>query len=239
MPTLGMIGGIGPESTLEYYRLLVARYREQERDHRYPSILLTSIDMKRLRDFIEADRWTEVTRYLLGELGKLARAGADFALIAANTPHYIFNDLERQSPIPLISIVVAARRAVQRLGLQKVGLFGTRFTMQARFYPDEFEKAGITLVLPDPEDQDYIHRKYMDELVEGVFPAETREQLLAIADKMRHQREIQGLILGGTELPLILNESEYAGLPMLDTTRLHVEEAVARMLEPGISRASA
>ena len=230
--TLGIIGGIGPESTIEYYRLLVARYRERAENRHYPSILINSIDMKRMRDLIEADQWPRVTEYLAAELRKLAQAGADFALLAANTPHNIFEELERRSPIPLISIVAATRRAAQRLGLRKVALFGTRFTMQARFYPDEFEPAGIALVLPEPEDQDYIHRKYMDELVEGVFLAETRACLLAIADKLRKQHAIEGLVLGGTELPLLLKEPEHQGLRLLDTTRLHVEEAVARMLEP-------
>ncbi len=237
MKTLGIIGGIGPESTIEYYRLLVTRYRAQTDDRRYPSILLNSIDMKRMRDFIEADRWPEVIRYLAAELRKLAQGGADFGLIAANTPHKIFGELERESPIPLLSIVAAARRAAQRLGLRRVGLFGTRFTMESRFYPDDFEPAGITLVLPEPEDRACIHRKYMDELVEGVFLDETREHLLQIANRLRQEQGIEGLVLAGTELPLLLKEPNYQGLPFLDTTKLHVEEAVAGMLEPVSSTA--
>jgi aspartate racemase len=229
---LGIIGGIGPESTIEYYRLLVARYRAKSNDRHYPLILLNSIDMKRMRDFFEAGQWAEVTEYLLAAIHLLARAGADFGLMAANTPHNVFRELEPRSPIPLISIVAATRRAAQGLGLRKVGLFGTRFTMQARFYSEDLERAGISLVLPEPKDRDYIHQKYMDELVEGVFLPETRAQLLRIVDKLRRQAGIEGLILGGTELSLILTEPNYQGLPLLDTTKIHVEEAVAQMLQP-------
>jgi aspartate racemase len=231
MKTLGIIGGIGPESTIEYYRLLIGRYREQAKDRHYPSMVLNSIDLQRLRDWFDAGQWSRVTEYLVAELKRLAQAGADFALLAANTPHIVFDDVQRQSPLHLLSIVAAARREAQRLGLRKLGLFGTGFTMQARFYPDEFEKAGLTIVLPEPDAQAYIHRKYMDELVEGVFLPETRDQLLKIVDHLRQQQGIQGLILGGTELPLILKGPEHDGLPLLDTTRLHVEEAVARLLE--------
>ena len=124
----------------------------------------------------------------------------------------------------------ATCRAAQALGLKRVGLFGTRFTMQARFYPEVFGRAGITVVMPDPDDQDFIHDRYMSELVEGVFRAETRERLLAIGDGMTERDGIQGLILGGTELPFILRDIADRKIPYLDTTRIHVEEVVAQML---------
>jgi len=121
-------------------------------------------------------------------------------------------------------------RATQALGLNRVGLFGTRFTMQARFYPEVFSRQGIVLVVPDPDDQDYIHDKYMSELVHGVFRADTRERLLAIADRLTEREGIQGLILGGTELPLILRDVADRTIPFLDTARIHVEQVVGHML---------
>jgi len=142
----------------------------------------------------------------------------------------VFDDISRKSPILLISIVEAARDAALDLKMKKVGLFGTRFTMQGGFYSGTFQKAGITIVLPDPEDQTYIHDKYMGELVNGIFLPETRERLLAIVDKLRRRDGIEGLVLGGTELPLILDETEYHGIPLLDTTKIHVEKAVTRMI---------
>ena len=230
MKTIGIIGGIAPESTIEYYRLIIASYREQKRDGSYPSIIINSIDMKKMLDLIAANELAGVTEYLLGEMKKLAQAGADFALLASNTPHIVFGDIQRQSPIPLVSIVEASCAATKALGIKKVGLFGTRFTMQGRFYPKVFSRQGITLIVPALDDQDYIHDKYMSELVNGVFLAETRERLLTIVDRLKEKDGIQGLILGGTELPLILRDVADRGIPFLDTTRIHVERAVAQML---------
>jgi aspartate racemase len=111
-----------------------------------------------------------------------------------------------------------------------VGLFGTRFTMQAGFYPEAFDRAGITVVLPSPEAQVYIHDKYMGELVRAIFLPETRDGLLAIVEGMKAQDGIEGLILGGTELPLLLRADDYAGVRFLDTTKLHAEAIVSRLL---------
>ena len=123
-----------------------------------------------------------------------------------------------------------AREAARELGLKRVGLFGTRFTMQAGFYPEAFHRAGITVVPPDAEAQVYIHEKYMTELVNGIFIPETRAGLLAIVERMKARDGIEGLVLGGTELPLIVRADEYAGVQLLDTTKLHVEAIVSRLL---------
>ena len=230
MKTLGIIGGIAPESTIEYYRLIVASYRARKPDGSYPPLMINSIDMKKMLDLIGAKQLSEVTDYLLHEIRKLARAGADFGLLASNTPHIVFADLQRQSPMPLLSIVQSACQAAKALKLKKVGLFGTRFTMQGQFYPDAFSREGITMIVPDLDDQEYIHGKYMRELVNGIFLAETRKELLAIVDRLRERTDIQGLILGGTELPLILRDVDTGGIPFFDTTRIHAEDAVARLL---------
>jgi aspartate racemase len=230
MKTVGIIGGVAPESTIEYYRLIIALYREKKRDGSYPPIIINSIDMKKMLDFIKAKDLVGVTEYLLGEVKKLERAGADFGLLASNTPHIVFEDIRRQSPIPLISIVEAACEAAHALRLRKAGLFGTRFTMQGRFYPEVFSRQGIALIVPGSEDQEYIHEKYMGELVNGVFLAETRDRLLTIVERMKERDGIQGLILGGTELPFILRDVSDRGIPFLDTTRIHAERVIAHML---------
>ncbi len=203
MPTLGIIGGIGPESTAEYYRLLLAEYRRRNPDGSAPSILINSIDLERL-----------------------AKAGADFALLASNTPHIVFNEL--RPSIPLISIIEAARDYARERNLRRLGLFGTRFTMRGSFYPDVF--APIEIVTPSDEEQDFIHDKYMNELLKGLKKPETREHLLRIIDRLKADKQIDGLILGGTELPLILGDESHNGVPILDTTRIHVERAVERLL---------
>ena len=229
MKTLGIIGGIGPESTIDYYKTIVALYRERKPDGSYPPIVINSIDMQRIVKMFEAGELEKLTGAFAEELQKLHRAGVDFALLAANTPHLVFNDLQRQSPLPLISIVEATCEVAKARGMKRIGLFGTRFTMQASFYRDVFSRAGITVVVPDAADQEYIHEKYMGELVPGVFLPETRAGLLAIVDRLAQQAGIEGLILGGTELPLILRDPAHNSIPFFNTTRIHAEAAVERM----------
>lgn len=229
MKTAGIIGGIGPESTIEYYRLMVAAYRERKPDGSYPPIIINSIDLTKMLGLIAANQLAEVTDYLVGEVQKLARAGADCGLLAASTPHIVFDEIRRRSPIPLISIVEATCDAAKNLGLNRLGLFGTRFTMQGRFYPEVFSKAGISLAVPDESDQAYIHEAYMNELVKGIFLPQTRERLLTIVDRLKERESIRGLILGGTELPLILRDATARGIPILDTTQIHVRAMVKEL----------
>lgn len=230
MKTLGIIGGIAPESTIEYYSFIIESYRKQEPDGNYPSLFINSINLKQMIELITANRLVEIADILTVEIQKLARAGADFALLASNTPHIVFDELERRSPIPLLSIVQSTCDAAKAMGLKKVALFGTRFTMQGEFYQNVFSRQGISLMTPEPDDQDFIHAKYMGELINGVFLDETRQALLAILARLKRSAEIDGLILGGTELPLLLRDSAQGDFPFLDTTKIHVEAAVARML---------
>ena len=230
MKTLGIIGGLGPESTIDYYGRIIALYRERTRDGSYPQFIINSIDMKKGLDFMEANDLIGMADYLLEEIGKLARAGATFGLISANTPHIVFDEVASKSPVPLISIVEATCAAAKARKLKRLALFGTRYTMQGTFYPRVFSRERIELLVPDPKDQDYIHDKYLNELVSGKFLPETRAGLLAIVDRMKESSDIDGVILAGTELPLILRDSQHNGIPFLDTTEIHCEAAVTEML---------
>ena len=230
MKTLGIIGGLGPESTVDYYERIIALYRERTRDGSYPRFIIISVDLKKGLDFMEAGDLAGMAAYLLDGIDKLVRAGADFGLISANTPHIVFDDVASKSPIPLISIVEATCAAAKTRKLQRLALFGTRYTMQGKFYVNLFSRQGIELLVPEPNDQDYIHDKYMNELVPGKFLPETRAGLLAIVDRMKAKSEIDGVILAGTELPLILRDPNYNGIPFLNTTEIHCEAAVTEML---------
>jgi len=230
MKTLGIVGGLGPESTLDYYRRTIELYRERQRDGSYPQFIINSVDLKKGLDFMTANNLTGMANYLLEEIDKLARAGATFSLISANTPHIVFDELASKSPIRLISIVEATCVSAKARGLKKLALFGTRFTMQGTFYPKVFSQKGIELVVPGPTDRDYIHDKYFNELVPGKFLPETRAGFLAIVDRMKEKIDIAGIILAGTELPLILREAEHEGIPFLETTKIHYQAAVAEML---------
>jgi len=230
MRTLGIVGGIAPESTIDYYRRILALCRERQGDGGAPGILINSIDLNKMLSLIGAGRLPELTEWLLTEVAKLARAGADFCLFASNTPHLVFEDLRRRSPVPLLSIVEATCDAAADLGLRKVGLLGTRFTMQGRFYPEVFSRRRIAVAVPRLDEQEFVHERYMAELVHGVFRAETRERLLTIVERLRSEEGIQGVILGGTELPLLFRDGAQTRIPVLDTTKIHVERAVAQLL---------
>jgi aspartate racemase len=230
MKTLGIIGGLGPESTLDYYQRIIALYRERMRDGNYPEFIIVSVDLRKGLDFMDANDLSGMGDFLLEAIGKLSQAGAEFGIISANTPHIVFDKIAPKSPIPLISIVEATCAAAKAQNLKQLALFGTRYTMQANFYPKVFTREGIELLVPDPCNQDYIHDKYMNELVPGKFLPDTRAGLLAIVDRMKATSAIDGVILAGTELPLILRDPHHNGIPFLDTTKIHVEAAVDRML---------
>ena len=230
MKTLGIVGGLGPESTLDYYQRIIALFREHTGDRHYPELVIVSVDLRKGLDFMEANDLGGMANYLLKAIDKLARSGADFGIISANTPHIVFDEIAPKSPIPLISIVEATRVAAKAQNLKRLALFGTRYTMQSDFYTKVFTREGIELLMPEPHDQDYIHDKYMNELVPGKFLADTRASLLAIVDRMKTRSDIDGVILAGTELPLILRDPILNGIPFLDTTKIHVEAAVAEML---------
>ncbi len=192
MKTLGIIGGLGPESTIDYYGKIIALYRQRTGDGSYPQFIINSVNLKKGLDFMDANNLPGMADYLVEEIGKLILAGATFGLISANTPHIVFDEVASRSSIPLISIVEATCAAAKARKLKRLALFGTRYTMQATFYPKVFSREGIELLLPGPEDQTYIHDKYLNELVSGKFLPATRAGLLAIVDrhesKQRHRR---------------------------------------------------
>jgi aspartate racemase len=229
MKTVGLIGGVGPESTIEYYRFIIDAYRERTRDDTYPSIIINSVDVNEYVALATANEFGKFADGLVIEIERLARAGADFGALAANTPHIVFDELQSRSTIALVSIVEATRQRAEAMGLKRVGLFGTRFTMNGGFYQKTFAAAGLEIVVPSEEEQDYIHEKYIGELLKNVFLLETRAGLLKIVDAMRSRDQIEALILGGTELPLILRDSEHE-VPFLDTTKIHVARIVQELL---------
>ena len=229
MSALGIVGGIAPESTIDYYRRIIAMHRARSGDGSNPHILINSIDVTRLLALAGANELAQMTDYLSEAVAALARAGASIALFASNTPHLVFDAVQARSPVPLISIVAAAAAEANVRGLRRVGILGTRFTMQAAFYPDVFSRYAITVVAPNPAEQETVHARYVGELVDGVFKPEAREQLLAIITTMAQREGLDGVVLAGTELPLLLRCEAADGIPLLDTTALHVAAAMGAL----------
>ncbi len=167
----------------------------------------------------------------------LARGGAALALFAANTAHIVFDEIQSRSPIPLVSIVVATCDIAEQMRLERVALIGTRFTMQGGYFSRHFADRGIAIVVPDADDQEYVHDKYLNELFPGIFHDQTRAGILGVLDRMHERHDVDGVILAGTELPLLLRGVDYE-VPLLDTARIHVD-AVVRQAEVARARVRA
>ena len=230
MKTLGIVGGIGPESTIEYYRFILDGYRARLTDGSAPHLLIDSLDVNRGIAMLDTNDLVSLTNYISASVERLARANAEIALIAANTPHLVFDEVQRRSPIPMLSIVQAACDHVRSLGYARVGLLGTGFTMRARFFHEVFAQAGIELVTPKEPEQAVIHKTYIDELLKNQFLPESRNAILTIIERLRKEERVEAILLAGTELPLLLRGAEPEGLPFLDTTMIHVRAAVDAIL---------
>ena len=228
MTTVGLVGGLGPESTIDYYRRILDGWAKHQPSSS-PSIVIDSLDSTRALRLAAEDR-AGLTDYLLGSIRRLTGAGVDFIAMTANTPHLVFDEVVAASSVPLLSIVEVCAEEARRRSLRRPLLLGTRFTMQASFYPDVGARYGIEVVVPDEPERTWIHARYVDELLKGDFRVATREELIALIGRLRDRTQADGIILGGTELPLLLRAPVIAGLPVLDTTELHVAAIVNRLL---------
>lgn len=235
---IGMVGGIGPESTTDYYQRLIRRYRDTVDPDGYPQLVIDSIDMTAMLSIITEEDWDSLAAMLLGSIDALHKAGAGLGFIASNTPHVVFDKVQSMSPIPLVSIVESALSETQRLGIRKAALLGTGFTMRSGYYQAEFERCGIALAVPNENERNYIEDKLFSEIELGVFRDDTREGLLDIVRRMIREDGIDGVILGCTELPLILTQDAYEGVSFINTTAVHVERVMDKYREMTEQRGS-
>ena len=228
MKRVGLVGGLGPESTIDYYRRILTAW-EQVRPASSPSIVIDSLDVQVGLRLVGSDR-AALTEYLLDSVRRLAHAGVDFVAITANTAHVVFDELAARSPVPLLSIVEPCVDAALARGLRRLALLGTKFTMEAQFYPVACARRGIAVVSPDDGERAWVHERYVGELLKGDFREETRRGFVALAERLRDAENVDGVVFAGTELPLLLPGPDLAGLPVLDTTALHVAAIVARLI---------
>lgn len=227
MKRVGLVGGLGPESTIDYYRRITEKWHRSDAATA-PALMIDSLDVKRALRLVKDDR-TALVAYLLESVRRLASAGVDFVALTANTPHVVFDELSSTSPVPLLSIVEACAHEASRRGLHRLVLLGTQFTMEAPFYHDVFARHGLEVFVPSPEDREWVHDRYVNQLLAGQFRDETRGELVALITRLKKERDADGVILGGTELPLLLTTATIADLPVLDTTELHVAAIVERL----------
>src|SRR5687768_14629778 len=191
MTTVGIVGGLGPESTIDYYRRILEAWAREDPSSS-PSIVIDSLDVQRGLRLVASDL-PALTEYLLASLRRLAGAGVDFAAMTANTPHIVFDELAAQSPVPLISIVEVCAQEGQRRGLGRLALLGTRFTMEAPFYPAVCARYGVAVVLPNDADRAWVHERYVGQLLRGEFRDETRREFISLVSRLRDEERIDGV----------------------------------------------
>jgi aspartate racemase len=228
---IGILGGMSPESTVEYYRHITRSYTARFGDYGYPEILIYSVSFQPYVDWPEEERWDLVAQGLGEAARKLEAASADFIVIATNTMHLVLDEVRASVGIPVLSLLDAVAEAIQARGLTTVGLLGTRFTMEKTLYQDALARRGITVLVPGPEERAYVDRVIYEELVAGRIRNASRRGFVDIIQDLA-ERGAEGVILGCTEIPLLVGEQD-AGLPLFDTTAIHAEAALQYALEAG------
>ena len=230
MKKLGLIGGMGPESTIPYYHDIVYGVQEAIGEQEFPELTIESVNVFKVLNLCGEKKYDELTEYLMRAIDNLAKSGADFGALSANTPHIVFDRLKEQSPIPLISIVEATCKEAQRRELKKIGLLGTIFTMTGDFFKAPFIQNGIEVIVPTESEMEKINEKISTELELGIVKDETLVAFQQIITRMRDEDGIEAVVLGCTELPLLLND-EVSPVPCLDTMQIHIQEIVETILD--------
>jgi aspartate racemase len=217
MKRIGLVGGTGPESTKEYYMGLIHKCKQ----FNYPEIIIYSVNMAEIMKLQQAGGWEAASYKLIEVIKRLEKAGAEFGAICANTPHIVFDQVQESVKIPLISIVDATLNKGTEPGVKKPLLLGTKWTMEADFFPEAFKKAGIEIMVPESIDSAMVHRYIFKELERGIFKPDTKKWFLDLIMQYK-QQGADSVILGCTELPLLISQEDLK-IPALDTTDIHVE----------------
>ena len=229
MKRIGILGGTSPESTVSYYMRITREYTRRFGNYAYPEILIYSVSFQEFVDWQKAGDWGAMATKMKEGFQRLAAAGAQIGLIAANTLHHVFDEVAAESPMPLVHIVDATATAIREEGISQVGLLGTRYTMQGEFYVERLAKHGITTLLPTLEEQDEINRVIYEELTRGVIRPESKAYYLAVIEILAEQGA-EGVILGCTEIPLLVR-SEEASIPTFDTAIIHADAVLDAALD--------
>lgn len=229
MKKLGLVGGMGPESTIPYYHDIVYGVQEALGQSVFPELSIESVNVFDVLRLCGEEKYDELTDYLMTAINNLAKGGAEFAALSANTPHIVFDRLREKSPIPLISIVEAACEEAKRRKLKKIGLLGTVFTMTGEFFKIPFLENGIQIIIPSAEEMELINEKISTELELGIIKEETLLSFQQIISRMKDENGIEAIVLGCTELPLLLND-EVSPVPCLDTMQIHINSIIDAIL---------
>ena len=225
MKTIGMLGGMSWESSLEYYRIVNESVKARLGGFHSADCLMYSVDFDEIESLQHQDRWEELTKMMVDAAKRIEAGGAELLIICTNTMHMMAPQMQAAIHIPLLHIADAAGEAIKVMGLQTVGLLGTKFTMEGDFYRQRLnERFGLNVLIPDEADRETVHNTIYGELVKGVINPDSRRAFLTIIDKLK-AKGAQGVVLGCTEIPLLVKQSD-VDIPVFDTTRIHAEAAV-------------
>ena len=230
MKVLGLIGGMSWESSAEYYRIINQEVKARLGGWHSARCILYSVDFAEIATLQHAGRWTDTAHLLVGAARRLERADAEAIVLCTNTMHKLAPEIEAEIDIPLIHIVDVTATRIATMGLSRVGLLGTRFTMEDGFYRDRLAAAGIGVVVPDEADRALVHGVIYEELCLGTVSDASRAKCAGVVERLV-ESGAQGVVLGCTELPLLLRPTD-CKTPLFDTTRIHAEAAVAFALAP-------
>jgi aspartate racemase len=227
MKKIGIVGGLGPESTIDYYRGIIDAFKPTFQTLGFPEIAVESVNLRWFTEQADGGGWDRIAAMLIDRFEILRQGGADFGAIASNTPHKVFPRVQEGTALPLLSIVEATRDHALRLSAARLCLLGTGFTMQSDFYQKTFQQAGVEVVVPNQGEIEYIQEKIFTEIEFGTVKTETKTAFLEIIKRMETEQGIQGVILGCTELPMLLKPEDF-NLHYIDTTAIHVAAIVDR-----------
>lgn len=230
MKKLGLVGGMGVESTIPYYHDIVYGVQNKIGKKFFPNITIESVNVFDVLGLCSEQKYDELTDYLMKAIKNLTTSGADIIALLANTPHIVFDRLQNISMVPLVSIVEATCNEAIRLNIHKLGLLGTIFTMTEDFFKKPFYNSNIEIITPTAEEMEYINLKISSELEFGVIKEETLQGFQKIIKRMQQEDSIEAVILGCTELPLLLND-EVSPIPCLDTMKIHIQLLIDLIVE--------
>lgn len=229
MKKLGLVGGIGPGSTVGYYNSVISGVTARTGKKELPPIAVESLDLFKMLALCGPGQEAEFVAYFNAAIDNLTKAGSDFIVIACNTPHKYIDELRAHATLPIISIVETACAEAKKLGYKKMGLLGTGFTMKNDFFQKIFAAEGITLVVPQEEEINFVAAKIIEELENDIINPETLKKLQQIIQRLHEEEGIEAVVLGCAELPKILNDS-VSCVPCLDTTKAHLNAIIDAVL---------
>jgi len=230
MKTIGLIGGMSWESSLEYYRIINEEVKRKLGGLHSAKILMYSVDFEEIEKVQRQGKWDEATKLMIEASKRLEKGGVDFIVICSNTMHKMSGEVQKNIGIPLLPIGDAIAERIKEASFKKVGLLGTRFTMEEDFYKGRLtEKYGLEVVVPDEKGRQIVHDIIYKELCLGVIKSSSKDQLCEIIQNLVRDGA-KGIILGCTEIPLLIKQED-VNVPLFDTTRIHAESAVEYALE--------